>query len=42
MKPRTRRIAWWSATVAALALVFAAYANPHLAREMASQVWACF
>ena len=25
-----------------LAAVFAAYLNPHLAVELASQVWACF
>ncbi len=42
MTPRARRIAAWSAVVLALALVFAAWADPHLAREFAAQVWACF
>jgi hypothetical protein len=26
----------------ALAAVFLAYMNPHLARDLASRVWACF
>lgn len=41
-----RRWLWrtlaWAATLAALAAVFMAYQNPHLARELASQLWACF
>jgi hypothetical protein len=37
-----RRIAWWSAALAALAAVFAAYLNPHLMVDLANRVWACF
>jgi hypothetical protein len=34
---------WWRGTAAAaLALVFAAYLNPHLAVDLANAVWACF
>ena len=38
---RVRMLAW-SAAAAALAAVFAAYQNPHLAFDLASRVWACF
>jgi hypothetical protein len=37
-----RRLLLWSAALAVLALVFAAYLNPHLAVDLASRVWACF
>lgn len=30
------------AAVAALALVFMAYLNPHVVRDLATQLWACF
>ncbi len=40
MKP-ARSLAWL-AVAAALAAVFAAYLNPHLAVELAGRVWACF
>ena len=32
----------WTATLLVLALVFAAYLNPHLAVDLANRVWACF
>jgi len=32
----------WPAALLALALVFAAYLNPHLAVDLANRVWACF
>ena len=39
MKLRT----WaWPTALIALALVFAAYLNPHLAVDLANRVWACF
>lgn len=41
--PSTRlQLLAWSLALAVLALVFAAYLNPHLVRDLASQVWACF
>jgi hypothetical protein len=42
MKPAATRMLVWAAALAALAGVFAAYLNPHLAVELASRVWACF
>jgi hypothetical protein len=45
MTPRPRpawRLAAWAAAAAALALVTLAYFNPHLMRDLAGQVWACF
>ena len=42
MKTRWIRVGVWGAALLALAAVFAAYLNPHLAVELASQVWACF
>jgi len=36
------RLALWTAVVAALATVFAAYLNPHLVVDLANRVWACF
>ena len=32
----------WALAAAALAAVFVAYQNPHLARDLAAQLWACF
>lgn len=42
-----RRSAWrktlfWLAAAAVLALVFAAYLNPHTVVDMANRVWSCF
>jgi hypothetical protein len=37
-----RTAAVWAAVAAALAATFWAYLNPHLALELANQVWACF
>ena len=42
MKPQTRRWMLWACALAALAAVFAAYLNPHLAVDLASRVWSCF
>jgi hypothetical protein len=36
------RVAAWLAVLAALALVFAAYLDPHLMAELANRLWACF
>ena len=36
-----RALAWAVASLA-LAMVFAAYLSPHLVRDLASRVWACF
>ena len=32
----------WLLALAALALVFVAYLNPHLAVDLANFVWSCF
>lgn len=32
----------WAGVLAALALTFTAYLSPHLARDLADWVWACF
>lgn len=37
-----RRIAAWTSAAVVLALVFAAYLNPHLMVDLAARVWACF
>ena len=37
-----KRLAIWLLAGVALAAVFMAYLNPHLAVELASRVWACF
>ena len=37
-----RRLLLWATALAVLALVFAAYLNPHLAVDLASRVWSCF
>ena len=42
MKARWIRVGVWGEALVALAAVFAAYLNPHLAVELANQVWACF
>ena len=42
MKPRTRTIAGWTAALAALGAVFAAYLNPDVMVTLANQLWACF
>jgi len=42
MKTRWVRVGVWGAALLALAAVFAAYLNPHLAVELANQAWACF
>lgn len=38
----TRRLLIGLAAAAALVAVFAAYLNPHLARDLATAVWSCF
>ena len=42
MNGRWQRVALGTVTAAALALVFAAYLNPHLAVAVANFVWSCF
>lgn len=37
-----KRAAAWSAALAALMLVFAAYLRPELMVDLANQLWACF
>jgi predicted exporter len=37
-----RKLALYAAAALALALVFAAYLNPHIVRDLATRVWACF
>ena len=37
-----RRVVIWAVALAALAAVFAAYLDPHLAVDLANRVWACF
>jgi hypothetical protein len=32
----------WALVLAALGLTFSAYLSPHLARDLADWVWACF
>jgi hypothetical protein len=39
---RTRKVLAWTAAALALAAVFAAYLNPHLAVNLANQIWSCF
>ena len=38
----TVAIAAIAAAIAALAAVFMAYLNPHVVRDLATQLWACF
>ena len=35
-------MAGWLLAALALGAVFAAYLNPHLVRDLADRVWACF
>ena len=42
MSPRKTRVAVWAAASVALALVFAAYLDPHTMVALANQLWACF
>jgi hypothetical protein len=42
MRQRLRSIIGWAAALVALAAVFAAYLNPHLAADLANRLWACF
>ena len=42
MKIRWVRAGVWGAALAALAAVFAAHLNPHLAVDIANTVWSCF
>lgn len=37
-----KRAAAWTATLAVLVLVFAAYLQPDLMVDLANQLWACF
>lgn len=37
-----RRLLLWCLALLALAAVFGAYLNPHLAVDLANQFWACF
>lgn len=32
----------WTAVLAVLGAVFAAYRNPHMALDLANRVWSCF
>ena len=36
------KAAGWSLVLAALGAVFMAYLNPHVVRDLATQLWACF
>jgi hypothetical protein len=40
-RPRWVRAGVWGAALLALAAVFTAYLNPHLAVDIANRVWAC-
>lgn len=42
MKTRWVRVGLWGAALLALAAVFTAYLNPHLAVDIANRVWSCF
>lgn len=42
MKPAPRRLLAWTAALAVLGAVFAAYLQPTLMVELANQVWSCF
>jgi hypothetical protein len=39
---KTGRVGAWTAALAVLALVFAAYLDPHTVVDLANRVWACF
>ncbi len=36
------RLGAWAAALAVLALVFAAYLDPHTVVDLVNRVWACF
>ena len=36
------RLGTWAVALAVLALVFAAYLDPHTVVDLATRVWACF
>lgn len=36
------RLLAWTLVLGALLLVFLAYLSPHLARDLADRLWACF
>ena len=36
------KAAGWSLALVVLGCVFMAYLNPHLVRDLATQLWACF
>lgn len=40
-KPLRKGMAW-TLVLAVLAAVFLAYQNPHVVRDLATQLWACF
>ncbi|HZF80793.1 MAG TPA: hypothetical protein VEZ89_13500 [Rubrivivax sp.] len=42
ISPRKTRIVAWAAASLVLALVFAAYLDPHVMVALANQLWACF
>ena len=42
MKAPWLRVGVWVAALLALAAVFAAYLNPHMAVDIANFVWSCF
>lgn len=39
---KTGHVAAWAAAGVVLALVFAAYLDPHTVVDLANRVWACF
>ena len=42
-RPRPRTLLTWALALAALAAVFSAYLDPHMAADLASRAWAaCF
>lgn len=42
MTIRLRPLLAWAAAAVVLALVFAAYLDPHLAVDLANRLWSCF
>lgn len=42
MTIRLRPLLAWAAVAGVLALVFAAYLDPHLAVDLANRLWSCF